>query len=124
MKNNQTTEELEIKIALFLRYGVFIAGFVMFAGWAMNFKFSGDPYFGFSTYDQIPLRDLVEYYIRRKNWGALVSYSGLAMLISLPLIRVLLTMILFLKQKEHTLAGVAFIVFAGLMLSLFLGIEL
>lgn len=124
MKNEQTTEELEIKIALFLRYGVFIAGFVMFVGWAMNFKFSGDPYFGFSTYDQIPLMDLIDHYIRRKNWGALVSYSGLALLISLPLIRVLLTMILFLKQKENTLAGVAFIVFAGLMVSLFLGIEL
>lgn len=124
MKQVPTTEELEIKIALFLRYGVFIAGFFMFTGWAMNFKLSGDPYFGFSTYDQIPLMDLVEYYLRRKNWGALVSYAGLAMLISLPLIRVFLTMILFLKQKEFTLAWVAFIVFIGLMLSMFLGIEL
>ena len=124
MKAEQTTEHLEIKIALFLRYGVFLAGFLMFIGWAMNFKFSGNPYFGFSTYDQIPLIDLIEYYIRRKNWGALVSYSGLAMLISLPLIRVLLTAVLFIKQKEFTLAFIAFIVFAGLMLSLLLGIEL
>lgn len=123
MKTEKTSVELEIKIAYFLRYGVFIAGCFMFVGWGMNFKFSGDPYFGFSIYDQIPLPDLVEYYLRRKNYGALISYSGLAMLIALPLIRVLLTMVLFLKQKERTLAVIALIVFLGLLLSLFLGIE-
>lgn len=124
MKTEKTTEELEIKIAIFLRYGVFIAGFFMFVGWVINFKFSGDPFFGFSIYDQIPLIDLVDYYIRRKNYGALISYGGLAMLISLPLIRVLLTMVLFLKQKERNLALIALIVFMGLTISLFLGIEL
>lgn len=124
MKPQQTTEQLEIKIAVFLRYGGFIAGLFMFVGWTMNFKFSSDPYFGFSTYDQIPLIDLVEFYIRRKNYGALISYGGLAMLISLPLIRVLLTMVLFIRQKEGTLALIALIVFLGLLLSLFLGIEL
>ncbi len=117
-------ESLELKIAKFLRYGVLFAGLIIVVGWVMLFKFSGNPFFNFDTYDRIPFIDLVKFNIHRKNWGALVSYSGLIALISLPLIRVFMTIFLFLKQKEFALAGIALIVLSGLIASMFLGIEL
>lgn len=117
-------EALERNIAKFLRYGVIASGLVMFTGWIMQFKLHGNPFFTFDTYDQISIIDLVKIHLRNKDWGVLISYAGLLALISLPLIRVLLTAILFLKQKEFTLALVAFIVLSGLAFSMLLGIDL
>lgn len=117
-------ESLELKIATFLRIGVIIAGIIMFAGWMSQFKLNGDPFFNFQTYDHIPLQDLIALHLRRGHWGALLSYLGLAALISLPLIRVLLTTILFLRQKEFALAFIALTVLMGLLFSMYLGIEL
>jgi uncharacterized membrane protein len=53
----------------------------------------------------------------------LLSYAGLIALISLPVLRVLLTMILFLKQKEYILAVVAALVLIGLFVSFTFGME-
>ena len=117
-------ESLELKIAKFLRFGVIVAGLIMFAGWMMQFKFNGDPFFNFQTYDHIPLQDLIGLHLHRKHWGALTSYLGLATLISLPIIRVFLTAILFVKQKEYLLGMIAVTVLLGLLLSMSLGIEL
>lgn len=117
-------ESLELKIAKFLRGGVFLAGAVMFVGWCWKFKWAGNPFFNFEVYDRIPLTDLIKQHIYLKDWGLLVSYAGLLILISLPLIRVMLTAILFVKQKEYTLAAIAFIVLSGLTASMLLGIEL
>ncbi len=117
-------ESLELKIAKFLRVGVIIAGLIMFAGWMAQFKLNGDPFFNFQTYDHIPLQDLIGLHLHRKHWGALLSYFGLAALISLPIIRVLLTAILFIRQKEFLLALIAMTVLIGLIFSMSLGIEL
>jgi uncharacterized membrane protein len=117
-------ETLELKIAKFLRVGVIVSGLIMFAGWLTQVKWSGDPFFNFKTYDQIPLKDLILLHVRNKDWGVLLTYSGLFSLISLPLIRVLLTAVLFLRQKEFILALIAFIVLIGLLASMSLGIEL
>jgi uncharacterized membrane protein len=117
-------EKLELKIAKFLRYGVIFAGILMFAGWISQIKWKGDPFFNFQMYDQIALKDLILHYYVHQNWGMLVAYSGLLTLIALPVIRVLLTAILFLSQKEKILALVATIVFIGLIVSMTLGIEL
>lgn len=117
-------ESLELKIAKFLRVGVIFAGLIMFVGWATQFKFDGNPFFNFQTYDHIPLQDLIGLHIHRKHWGALLSYMGLATLISLPIIRVFLTAVLFIRQKEFLLSFVALTVFGGLIFSMLLGIEL
>lgn len=117
-------ETLELKIAKFLRGGVFLAGLVMFVGWIWKTKWKGNPFFVFETYDQIPLTDMLTHLYIRGDWGTLISYVGLVILISLPVIRVLLTAILFVKQKEYALAGIALIVLAGLSASMLLGIEL
>lgn len=117
-------ESLELKIAKFLRVGVIVAGIIMFAGWMTQFKISGDPFFNFQTYDHIPLQNLITFHIHHKHWGVLLSYFGLASLISLPFIRVILTAVLFIRQKEYALALIAFTVLLGLLLSMALGIEL
>ena len=116
-------ESLELKISKFLRVGVLVAAAFMFVGWMMQFKLTANPFFNFSTYDQIPFVDMIQHHIMRKNYGALISYTGLIVLISLPLIRVALTGFLFLKQKEFILAGVAFLVLFGLIISFVFGFE-
>lgn len=117
-------EELELKIAKLLRFGVIFSGAIIFAGWLYNLKWSADPFFGFEIYGEMPLKDIVEIYYRNQNWGMLTSYVGLSFLISLPLIRVLLTSWLFFKEKDFLLATIALVVFIALIASFFLGIEL
>lgn len=116
-------ESLELKISKFLRVGVLLAAVFMFIGWMMQFKLTANPFFSFSIYDQIPFTDLLQHHLYRKNWGALISYLGLIILISLPVIRVALTGFLFLRQKEFILAGIAFLVLFGLVISFVFGFE-
>jgi uncharacterized membrane protein len=120
----KSIEELELKISKLLRYGVVISGVMMFIGWSSNLQLWKDPFFNFQIYDEIPLLDLLQHYYKRKDWGPLISYFGLFTLISLPIIRVVLTSYLFVRQKEYILASIAFIVFIGLAVSMVLGIEL
>lgn len=123
-KNEKSLEELELKIATFLRVGVILAGVLIFSGWIFNLKFNQDPFLAFRIYDTLPLQNILAIYYRNGNWPILVCYLGLAVLISLPLIRVLLTAYLFLKQKDFLLGTIAFVVFLALVASFFLGIEL
>ena len=117
-------EELELKIAKFLRYGILVAGLLIFIGWAINFEWSGNPFARFQVYSHAQMSDLVEVSFMAQDWGILISYVGLFALISLPIIRVLLTAVLFVKQKEYTLAMIAVFVLSGLITSFALGIEL
>lgn len=117
-------EALEIKTSKFLRAGVIVAGILIAIGWIGNWNFSTDPLFNFKTYDQIPLFDILQLHLRNGDWSVLTCYLGLATLISLPLIRVFLTMILFIKQKEIVLATISFAVLLGLVISMALGIDL
>ncbi len=121
MKEN--IEDLEYRIAKFLRYGVILAGIVILSGWLTLFKFS-NTFYTFKFYDKLPLIDIIPFHIYRGNWGILLAYLGLIILISLPLIRVVLTAVLFIKQKEYTLATIAIIVSISLIFSMLLGIEL
>lgn len=90
----------------------------------MTLKWSADPFFSFQMYGELPLKDIVIIYYRNENWGMLISLSGLICLISLPVIRVLLTAGLFFKEKEFIMGFVALTVFLALLASFTLGIEL
>ena len=121
------TEEiitLEYRISKLLRYGVMLAGAMLFAGWMTMLDFTQNPLLAFHDYRDITFLQSVEYALRDKVWGLLVAYAGLVFLISLPLLRVLMTAILFWRQKERLLSGIAFFVFAALILSFSFGIEL
>lgn len=114
-------EVLESKISRFLRFGVVSSGIIIFLGWIFNFKFSGNPFYSFDTYDHIPLKNLIEFHIQNKDWSHLISYFGLFILIIIPIIRVLLTVILFFKEKEYLLSAIAIMVFICLILSMSIG---
>ncbi len=115
---------LELKISALLRWGVLVAGALMLIGWASLLDFTQNPLAAFHDYKSESLHDSVQQAFTNHQWGLLTAYAGLVVLISLPLLRVLMTAVLFVKQKEKTLAAIAFIVFATLILSFSLGIEL
>jgi uncharacterized membrane protein len=115
---------LELRISVLLRWGVLLAGAFMLIGWASMLDFTQNPLAAFHDYKSESLKDSLHSAVSHQQWGLLIAYAGLALLISLPLLRVLMTAILFIKQKEKVLAAIAFFVFATLILSFSLGIEL
>lgn len=123
-KKVQNLESMELKISYFLRIGVIFSGVLIFAGWMMNLKWSHNPFHDFQSYDVITFKELLRHYLLRENYGALITYAGLASLISLPIIRVFLTFCLFVRQKEWALAVITALVLLGLAVSFTFGIEL
>lgn len=117
-------EELESRIAKFLRKGVVVAGVVIGIGWIISLTKMGDPFSGLQVYSKLSLMTQLELAFMDQDFGKMISYLGLVMLISLPLIRVVLTVYLFLKQKEFVMAGIGLAVLMGLLASFSLGIEL
>lgn len=115
---------MEIRISKFLRGGVLFSGVLIAIGWAMSFKSSSAHFNQFKEYDQVALQNFLLYHYNQGNWGQLISYSGLTLLILLPLIRVFLTGLIFVRQKEHVLALVAGFVLLFLIISFSLGINL
>ena len=123
MKNDGLLS-LELKISNLLRWGVLLAGAFLFVGWITFLDFSQNPLASFHDYKDESLAQSLQNALQSGHWGLLVAYAGLAILICLPLLRVLFTGVLFIKQNEHLLAAVAFFVFAALILSFSLGIEI
>lgn len=114
-------ERMELKISKFLRIGVIISGAIITLGWAMSFQADYDPFENLKTYHQISLIDSFQIQFMLENWGRLIVYFGLMILISLPVLRVLLSVVLFVKQKEKKMAFIGAIVLLGLILSFSLG---
>lgn len=117
-------ENLELKISKFLRLGVLCSGFFLLIGWIANFRFGFSGAEAFKTYAPVDLMTSLELAVMGGNWALLISYLGLIILISLPMIRVFLTAILFVKQRENVLAAIAGLVLLGLIISFSFGIEL
>ncbi len=117
-------ETLELKIAKVLRYGVVFSGTLMFIGWMMQIQFDSNPFEGFHDYHDFPLFHALYFAWLAKDWALLISYAGLFVLIGLPIARVLMTGILFLKEGDRLLASIAFFVFVAICTSCYLGFEL
>lgn len=117
-------EALELFIAKFLRYGVFAAGLVIFAGWMSQINFSRNIYKDFSIYQNMPVTDTVYFLVLQHNWGLLTAYLGLFLLIALPFLRVLLTAGIFIFEKDFLMALCAMLVLGGLILSFSLGFKI
>ncbi len=115
--------KLELRISKLLRAGVLVAGLFMFIGWMAQLSADPHPFAAFAQYRRVPLMDSLENAYITGNWGMLTSYAGLFLLVGLPSVRVLLTAILFLRQKEYRLAAIALFVLLALILSFSLGIE-
>jgi uncharacterized membrane protein len=115
---------LELFIAKFLRYGVLLAGALMLFGWMSEISFTADTFAHFSKYHDVRLVPMLQSLFEAKRWGLLVSYAGLFVLICLPVLRVMMTLLVFVKKKDYALAVVSGVVLAGLFLSLLLGFEI
>jgi uncharacterized membrane protein len=117
-------DSLELFIANFLRYGVLFAGALMFIGWMSEISFSTDTFARFSNYEDVRLVASLHRLFELKRWGLLTSYAGMLALISLPVLRVLMTLVVFAKKRDRAMAILSGLVLAGLALSVVLGFEI
>lgn len=116
---------LETKISHFLRIGVLVAGFFLLAGWMQMWsRDSSRPTTDFATYYPQSLSESLQWAILTHDRAVFMCFVGLFILVLLPVLRVLLTGILFMQQKAYPLAAMAFLVFFSLIFSFFLGINL
>ena len=115
--------KMELLISKFLRLGVIISGLIILSGWLMSFEADKNPFISLQSYQHFSLINSLEMNFILNNWGKVISYLGLMILISLPVLRVFLSTILFIRQKEKMMAFLGTVVFIGLILSLFMGIE-
>ncbi|XGC79471.1 DUF1634 domain-containing protein [Bdellovibrio bacteriovorus] len=117
-------EKLELRISRFLRSGVYFAGLFLFVGWFWMWLGSEDIFAHLSDYHPQSFFEMIQWALIMNDRGILMTLAGLVILVCLPVIRVFLTGILFVKQKEYALALMAFGVFLTLIVSFFLGIEI
>lgn len=115
--------DLELRIAKLLRYGVILSLILLVIGWTGQI-FQGHELSMFQTYQLTSLKQNLLSALNQQHYFLLISYLGLGVLISLPIIRVFFTGVLFIKQKEKVLAGLAFFVLLALLVSFSLGIEI
>ncbi len=115
---------LELFIAKFLRYGVLLAGLLIFVGWMSQINFQNDVFANFTHYQPQPLIETLRGLIAQNAWGLLTAYIGLIVLIALPLSRVALVAFVFFAERDYILAACALLVLFGLGLSFFLGFEI
>ncbi|QLY23975.1 DUF1634 domain-containing protein [Bdellovibrio sp. KM01] len=123
-KQDQALHDLELKISKMLRSGVYIAGMLLLIGWLWQLYNSGDTLSDFQNYESRSLVETIHWAVVMHDRPLIVSISGLVVLVLLPITRVFLTGILFVKQKDRVLAIMAFAVFTCLVASFFLGIDL
>lgn len=122
--SNEAVPSLEWAVARMLRVGVIISGVLMLGGWMTFMDFHENPLVRFHEYHNQRLPVSLSLAWHSGNWGLLLSYAGLALLVSLPVIRVFMAAVIFTKQRQATLAGLAYFVFFILIVSLSLGLDL
>lgn len=122
-KSQSSLFKLELIISQILRTGVLISGTCLLVGWLWMWYHGADIY-ALKFYEEHSLLESFQWALLMQNRGFFICMAGFAILISLPLIRVFMTGVLFLKQKEYLLGSLAFGVFLALILSFSLGLEL
>ncbi|QDK45765.1 DUF1634 domain-containing protein [Bdellovibrio sp. ZAP7] len=123
-QQDKVLHDLELKISKMLRSGVYVAGMLLLIGWLWQLFNSGDTLDNFTTYESRSLFETIHWAVVMHDRPLLISLAGLVVLVLLPITRVFLTGVLFVKQKDRVLAVMAFAVFACLVASFFLGIDL
>jgi len=116
--------DLELRIAKLLRTGVVLAGLMLALGWILMLVHDEPSQRDLSHFAPVPLMSALPLAYLSRDWGRLVANAGLVVLVTLPLVRVLLTALLFWKNRERKLAWIALLVFSALVGSFLLGIEI
>jgi hypothetical protein len=109
-------------LATFLTLGSFISGSILLVGFFLGFDLNSDPFMFFETHDPLTLRDLVNVYLRTKNYSSLVMMSGILLIILLPFFRVFILLFQFLFNKEYILSLSCLFIGICLLISFYLGL--
>lgn len=112
---------IEDSIAKLLRIGVILAGLLIAIGWFFQLSFRADVFAEFATYQPQTMRSRIDDLFTASDWPKLIGYFGLGLLVSLPVIRVLMTLVLFVKSREHLMVIAASIVLLSLAGGILLG---
>jgi uncharacterized membrane protein len=124
INEHELLQKLELRISHLLRAGVVLSGTFLFIGWIWLLIKNGTQLTSFSTYSPEPFLNSFSTALKTNNYALITSQLGLGSIVLLPLMRVIFTGYLFLKQRDFTLALMATVVFLALISSFFLGIEL
>lgn len=116
-----STQEFNAIIAKVFRYGIITVGILLAVGWVSQLQWTENIFTSYQSYQEKPLQITLDSAYEQEKWGLLLSYLGLAILICLPVVRVMISSILFAKRKEYRMMLLSLLVFTGLILSLVLG---
>ena len=114
-------KDLELKISHILRFGVMLSGIIILTGWVWSAMTTTGDLFHFRDYHELSLMQSIERALALGDYGTLIVYFGLAVLVMLPAVRVLFTGVLFIVMKEKILGWTAIAVFTVLVTSFLLG---
>lgn len=120
---NIETGNIETSIAKLLRIGVVLAGLLIATGWFFQLSFGSDVFAEFATYQTQTLNSRLEYLFAASDWPKLIGYLGLSVLVSLPIIRVLMTLSLFIKSRDYMMVVAASIVLLSIAGGILLGVS-
>lgn len=127
MESDSVRDELhalELKISHLLRSGVLLAGAFLLVGWLWLWFNNGSLLESFKVYEPKSLVETIHWALLMNDRPMIISIMGLILLVCLPVARVFFTGVLFIKQKDFILAVMAFLVFAALLMSFLLGVDL
>lgn len=109
--------DVEVVVSLFIRIGVIMSGTVIITGMLM-FLLSGHSGYPDDTYPT-SIREIIMGCLSLKPYG--IMLTGLVLLILTPVLRVGVTIIVFLKEKDYIYVAITSIVFIILIISLSVG---
>lgn len=93
-------KKAQLSISNIFNVGVVLAFTLILIGEIINFIFFQNYFFNLDTYDPIPLKDLIFFYVNRTGFGPVFTLSGLLILLMLPLVRILLLIYYYFKNAE------------------------
>lgn len=117
MGNRSNAEEMEIIVSNFLKFGVYLSAIVVFIGLAM-FLITGNSGYKANYYPTSPM-EILSGLVSLKSYA--IMLTGLLILIITPVMRVGISIIVFLKDKDFMYVGITSAVFIILIISFVLG---
>ncbi|URZ01238.1 DUF1634 domain-containing protein [Clostridium felsineum] len=116
MKHNEI-EEMELIISKFLMIGVLISALITFVGFIMLVVTGSSGYRG-NVYPTSPIK-ILEGAFELKSYAIILT--GLLILIITPVLRVGVSIIVFMKEKDYLYVKITSFVFIILIISFVLG---
>ena len=117
MKQNEKLEEMELVISRCLKIGVLLSAFIIATGLIMYLVTGHSGYDG-HTFPTTPVK-ILQGFVCFKSFAIILT--GLLVLMVTPVLRVGVSIILFLKEKDYMYVIITSLVFLILICSFLLG---